>query len=324
MKKITVRAHSNIAFVKYWGRKDEKVRLPTNGSISMNLSNLYTTTTVEFDTSLVQDDITINGDRQQNQLKRVSEHLDRIREKAGIETKARVSSLNNFPTGTGLSSSASGFAALTYAAVHAAELTLTEREISILARQGSGSACRSIPSGFVEWKDATTSEESYAYSLHTPDYWDICDVVAIISSQQKDVPTSEGQTRVKTSLFFEERIRHIQNKIETCKQYLAERNFEKLGILAEMEAMEMHAVMLTSWPSLIYWLPETIMLMKQIQRWRQDGLPIYFTINTGQDVHVLCQKKDVKQVSGLLHSLQYVKDVIENSASRGAYVITDP
>jgi diphosphomevalonate decarboxylase len=191
--KSTAIAHSNLAFIKYWGRKNEKLRLPTNGSFSINLSNLKTRTTVEFSEEYQADTIMIDKENQFEESERVIKHLNRIRELAHINLKAKVMSENSFPSGTGLSSSASGFAALTIAAASAAGLKLSEKELSILARQGSGSACRSVPSGFVEWKDAETSEESYAFSVFPADYWNIVDVVAVVSTEKKDVPTSQGQ-----------------------------------------------------------------------------------------------------------------------------------
>src|SRR6266700_2397986 len=179
--KATAVAPSNIAFIKYWGKKDEVLRLPENGSISMNLSNLLTTTTVEFNELFKNDSITLNGKKESPKNNRAIKHIDRIRKLAKITTKVKIVTENNFPTGTGLSSSASGFAALTVAGAVVAGLDLSEKELSILARQGSGSACRSIPDGFVEWFDGETSEAAYAASLYKPDYWDISDVVAVVN-----------------------------------------------------------------------------------------------------------------------------------------------
>ena len=183
--KRTAIAPTNIAFIKYWGRKDEALRLPTNGSVSMNLSNLSTTTTVEFDQKYFKDEVIINGVQDEKESLRVIKHLDRIRNLAHISEKAKIVSHNNFPSATGLSSSASGFAALTVAASAASGLKLGEKELSILARQGSGSACRSIPGGFVEWIDGDTSETSYAVSIFPAGYWDIADIVAIVSDEKK-------------------------------------------------------------------------------------------------------------------------------------------
>ena len=187
MKKATAVAPSNIAFIKYWGTKDEVLRLPKNGSISMNLSNLLTTTTVEFSNAFKKDEVVLNGKKEDIVGSRTVKHLDRIRNLAKFKTKAKVVTENNFPSGTGLSSSASGFAALTVAGASAAGLHLSKKELSILARQGSGSACRSIPDGFVEWLDGDTSDTSYAISLYPADYWDIVDVVAVVSKNKKEV-----------------------------------------------------------------------------------------------------------------------------------------
>src|SRR5262249_47795066 len=147
-------AHANLAFVKYWGKKDAALNIPTNGSISMNLSDARTTTTVAFDPALPADEI-FRQDK--NSLAdaafaaRTSKHLDRLRALAGVQTRARVTTNNEFPAGVGIASSASGMAALTAATAAALSLNVSERELSALARLGSGSACRSIPSGFVEW-----------------------------------------------------------------------------------------------------------------------------------------------------------------------------
>ena len=216
MLKATAVASSNIAFIKYWGRKDEALRIPENGSISMNLSNLLTTTTVEFNPKFKEDIITINDHKEENDESRVIKHLDRVRKLAKISypsatLMAKVVSKNNFPTATGLSSSASGFAALTLAAAKAAGLNLSEKELSILARQGSGSSCRSIPDGFVEWLDGDTNETSYAVSLCPQNYWDIADVVAIVSRDKKEVSTTEGQKLVNSSPFFPVRLA-VKNK----------------------------------------------------------------------------------------------------------------
>jgi len=250
--KATAVAPTNIAFIKYWGKKDEELRLPANGSISMNLSDLTTTTTVEFSQQYVEDSVIINDGIDESQSTRVIKHLDLIRKKADLKLKAKVVSVNNFPDGTGLSSSASGFAALTLAAAKAAGLNLDEKELSILARQGSGSACRSISDGFVEWVGEG------ARSIYQKDYWDIVDVVAIISQEKKDVSSTEGQKTVRSSPFFQTRLNKIDEKIKRFKKTLETKNFTEFGKIIEEEALELHAIMLTSTPSLIYWQSETL------------------------------------------------------------------
>lgn len=319
--KATAVAPSNIALIKYWGKKDEALRLPENGSISMNLSNLSTTTTVEFDQKYTEDHVEYNGVEEKIEESRAVKHLDRIRALAKISLRAKVVTQNNFPSGTGLSSSASGFAALTVAGAKAAGLSLSEKELSILARLGSGSACRSIPDGFVEWLDGDTTETSYAVPLRPSDYWDIVDVVAIVDTHKKDVPTTEGQILHTSSPFFPVRLAGIKEKIARCKQYIADKNFTSLGELVEAEALEMHAIMLTSAPSLIYWTAGTLTLMKLVKKWRLEGLPVYFTINTGQNIHLLCERKSVDTLKNKLTSTSGVESIIVNAPAIGTRLV---
>lgn len=324
--KATAIAPSNIAFIKYWGRKDETLRLPENGSISINLNNLLTTTTVEFDEKYKEDEIVINGQKEEDEGSRAIRHLGRIRKIAknpSASLRARVVTKNNFPTGTGLSSSASGFAALTVAASAAAGLKLSEKELSILARQGSGSACRSIPDGFVEWLDGDTSETSYGVSIYPHDYWDIADIVVVVSKNKKEVSTTEGQKLAASSPFFPVRLTKIKEKISLIKKYLKEKDFRKFGELVEAEALELHSIMLTSTPSLIYLLPGSLRIMHLVKKWRQEGLPVYFTVNTGQNIHLVCQKKDAQEVSKRALAVSEVQKTIINYPSQGARLIDD-
>ncbi len=321
--KATAVAPSNIAFIKYWGKKDEVLRLPENGSISMNLSDLLTTTTVDFSKTYKDDVIIINDKKESNEGSRAIKHLDRIRKLANINEKAKVVTNNNFPTGTGLSSSASGFAALTVAGAKAAGLNLSEKELSILARQGSGSACRSIPDRFVEWLDGDTSETSYGVSIYKEDYWDIADVVAVVSKNKKEVSTTEGQKLVGSSPFFQVRLSCIKEKIALIKKYMAEKNFQAFGELLEAEALELHSIMLTSKPSLIYLLPASLKIIHLVKKWRTDGLQVYFTVNTGQDVHLICQKKDVEAVVKKASEVEEVAKTIVNYPAKGAHLLED-
>lgn len=316
--KSTAIAPANIAFIKYWGTKDNILRLPKNPSISMDLSDLLTTTTVEFHPDFYQDSVIIDGSQQIKESNRVVKHLDRVRALAGISYKARVLAKNNFPSSTGLSSSSSGFAALTLAASTAAGLKLSEKELSILARKGSGSSCRSIPDGFVEWLDGNTSETSYAVSLYPPDYWDIADIVAIVSKDKKEVSSTQGHALAATSPFFEKRLELNKEKMKLIKKYMQDKDFAAFGELVEAEALELHAIYITSSPSLIYLRPESLKLIIQIKKWRSEGLSVYFTLNTGQDVHVICRKKDAERVAKLLEGIDEVQRTIINYPAKGA------
>lgn len=315
--KATAIATSNIAFTKYWGRKDEILRLPMNGSIAMSLSNLLTTTTVEFDENLKADDITINGEKREKEAAKVVKHLDRIRNLAGIKTFAKVVSQNSFPTGTGLSSSASGFAALTAAGASAAGLKLNNKQLSILARQGSGSACRSIDEGIVEWLDSDTSETSYAKTIFPKDYWEIADVVAVVSEERKEVSTSDAHESANSSPFMDLRVKGMKKKNADLKKIIKQKDFQKFGELIEAEALELHAIYITQKPSLIYLMPNSLLVMKLCKKWRAEGLPVYFTVNTGQDIHLIVEKKNVKKLTEKLKTLPEVKNVIVNYPGDG-------
>ena len=165
-QEITAIAHPNIAFIKYWGNRDEALRLPANGSISMNLAGLQTRTTVHVDVNLPTDKLTLNDQSLDGPpLERVTTFLDVIRSMANVDGYAHVSSENNFPMGAGIASSASAFAALSLAASAAYGLVLDEAALSRLARRGSGSACRSVPGGFVEWLAGDGDESSHARSI---------------------------------------------------------------------------------------------------------------------------------------------------------------
>lgn len=320
--KATAVAPSNIAFIKYWGKKDESLRLPANGSISVNLSNLLTTTTVFFDKNLKNDTVIINGKRDKNREIRVSNHLDRIRKVAKISTKATVISKNNFPTSGGLASSASGFAALTVAGTKAAGLNLSEKELSALSRLGSGSACRSIPDGFAEWLEGDSNESSYAVSIFPQDFWKLAIIIALAEDEEKPVLTSEGMKSAFTSQFYSTRLEKINEKIKKIKVYMKEKKFEEFGEITELETLEMHSIALTSDPSIIYWQPKTIKVMKLIQEIRKKEFPVYFTIDAGPHVCIICEEKNLKKLLIRLKS-NSINKIIVNKPSKGARLISD-
>jgi len=326
-KKITAIAPSNIAFIKYWGKKKgyEELRLPENGSISMTLDDtISTTTSVEFDNNLNQDEVEINGkktDLEDKKAKKVSKHLDRIRKMAGIETRAKVVSTNTFPASTGISSSASSFAALSLAGSKAAGLDLSEKELSILARQGSGSASRSIPGGFVKWHDGNTSESSFAETIFEKEHWDLVDVVAVVSETAKKVSTTEGQALAGTSPFYETRLTKIQAKMDLLENKLRQKDFSTFGQIMEAEALELHAIMITTMPAILHGSGETVSLMRQVYEWRDQGLEVYYTINTGANPHLICQAKDLQTLTNELDKLPYLKKYLVSKSSDGARVI---
>jgi diphosphomevalonate decarboxylase len=335
MPSVTATAHANLAFVKYWGKVDFKLNLPVNGSVSMNLSAAKTTTTVGFDGRFTSDTIIVAGtelDPEDKFASKVRAHLDRVRALAGIDTYAKVETSNNFPQGAGFASSASGFAALTLAAVHAADLDeVDDKALSRLARVGSGSACRSIPAGFVEWLAGMDDKTSYAVQVAPPDHWDIRDVAVVVSKAEKLVPSTDGHKLVGNSPYWQARRAHVINRVNRVTHAIKSREFERFGRELEAEAMEMHAVALTSaherdgnWTSGIYYIePDTLALMRAAQNWRAGGLPVYFTLDAGPTVHLICQGEHAEQVQAAVRDLQGDRDwaLYVSQPAEGAQVV---
>src|SRR5687767_962585 len=250
----TAQAHPNIAFIKYWGNRDEHLRLPVNGSISMNLDGLFTRTTVSFQPSLALAELIINGHEMTGSgLARVSSILDEVRAAAGIRFRAEVASENNFPTGAGVASSAAAFAALALAATKAAGLDWDEAQVSRLARHGSGSACRSVPAGFVEWEPGTGDDDSVAVSIAGPGHWALADCVALVSSGHKPVGSTEGHALAASSPLQAARVADAPRRLEICRRSILARDFDGLASVLELDSNLMHGVMMTSNPALLYW-----------------------------------------------------------------------
>jgi len=317
-------ARANIAFIKYWGNSNDDLRLPMNGSISMTLDRLRTVTTVEFSPALAEDEIEVDGVEPSPEAKaRIVAHLDRLRTLAGEPLKARVASVNDFPTGAGLASSASGFAALTLAASAALEMGLEGRGLSTLARLGSGSATRSIWGGYVEWVAGTTHEDSFAYEIAPPEHWEICDCIALVSTEAKEVASSEGHKLAKSSPLYSARLSQVEKELERVREAILIRDFDSLGSMAEREALSLHAIMMTSQPSLLYWTPATVRVMREVRHWREEGRSVYFTIDAGPNVHLLTLPSCVEEVERALWEVEGVKEVIVCRPGDGARLIEE-
>ncbi len=314
---------ANIALIKYWGNRDPALRLPVNGSISMNLDGLFTRTSVSFQPSLPFDELIINGREVAGKgLERVSSILDLARGMAGIKMRAEVVSENNFPSGAGIASSASAFAALALAATQAAGLGLSEAELSRLARRGSGSASRSVPGGFVEWYAGNTDEESFAESIAPPGHWDLADCVAIISAGHKQTGSTEGHALAPSSPLQEARVADASRRLDLCRRAILDRDFEALAAIAELDSDMMHAVMMTSQPALFYWQPATLTVMLAVREWRSRGLPVFYTIDAGPNVHVLCPRGYIGETEKNLRALPGVTEVLVAGVGGPARLLT--
>ena len=307
----TALAHPNIALIKYWGNRDNDLRLPANGNISINLDGLFTRTRVTFSASFGADSLRIGDEPVTGPgLERVSTFLELVRQMAGMNERAEVVSENNFPIGTGIASSASAFAALALAAAKAAGLDLEERELSRLARRGSGSASRSVPGGFVEWFMGETEQDSYAKSIAPPEHWDLADCVAVVSTGHKKTGSAEGHPLAPTSPLQAARVADAPRRLALCRKALMERDFEALATIVELDSDMMHAVMMTSNPGLFYWQPASIKVMESVRKWRKGGLQACYTVDAGPNVHVVCPWEYIGETEKNLRALPGVGDVL--------------
>jgi len=307
----TAVAHPNIAFIKYWGNRENTLRLPSNGSISMNLAGLFTRTTVQFDPSLESDQVILNGTTPPYPtIQRITSFLDIVREMAGKQTPARVVSENNFPTGAGIASSASAFAALGLAASQAAGLKVTEPQLSALARRGSGSACRSIPGGFTEWLTGSGDRDSFAVTIASADHWKLYDCIAILEVDHKPVGSTQGHSLAATSILQSARVADAPRRLDICRHAILTKNFENLAEIAEQDSNLMHAVMMTSSPPLFYWAPTSLNIIKNVPTWRKENLPVFYTLDAGSNVHLICPEPYQDQVIKRLMDIPNVQNVL--------------
>ena len=334
-RQATAIGPANIAFIKYWGVRDAERTLPYNGSISMNLDACLTTTTVTFDPALAQDEVILKlygmeAQRAGGQpLERVVTHLDRLRALAGVDWRARVESTNNFPSDAGIASSAAAFAALTLAGATAIGLQLDERQLALLARRsGSGSACRSIPTGYVEWRIPDSAfdpvgwdQESYATSLAPPEHWPLADIVAVVDAGAKKIGSAENHRIATTSTYFPARLTELPARLDATRAAIAARDLEALGEAMEADTVSMHAVCMTSRPPSFYWNGGTMDVIHAVRAWRSDGLLAYFTIDAGPNVHVICAAPDRAEVTQRLEALPGVLFTIGNGVGAGARVV---
>lgn len=292
-----VRAHTNIAFIKYWGKKNEELIIPMNNSLSLTLDAFYTDTQVTFDPSLKADILYIDNEEQdKTALNKAAVILDLVREEAGITDFAKIESINHVPTAAGLASSASGLAALAGAASLAAGLDLSKKELSRLARRGSGSASRSIYGGFAEWEKGTSDMDSVAVPIDDAD-WDIGMIFIIVEDGKKDVSSTEGMRRVvETSPYYEGWVSSAASDLVEIKAAIQDQDLVTVGEIAERSAMKMHALNLSANPPFNYWSPESVAAMRKVSEFRDQGYPVYLTMDAGPNVKLICKASEMDEL----------------------------
>jgi diphosphomevalonate decarboxylase len=323
--KATATAHSNLALVKYWGKQNSALNIPAVGSISITLEGLATHTTVQFDPDFEKDVLILNGVRaDEEKEKRISAFLDLVRRQANINYNASVTSENNYPTGAGLASSASGFAALALAAAGAAHLSFSPQQLSVLARQGSGSAARSIFGGFVEMKAGSKSDgsDSHAVQLADETHWGINVIIAITTDQEKQIGSTEGMTQTAlTSPFYADWISSSKQDLEEMRTSIAAKDFEKLGEISEHSCLKMHGLAMSSKPGIVYWNATTISIIHFVRELRQKNFQCYFSIDAGPQLKIICLPHNAEKIENFVNEIPGVKRMIRTSLGSGAKLI---
>ncbi|MBC7273611.1 MAG: diphosphomevalonate decarboxylase [Streptomyces sp.] len=297
-------AHPNIALIKYWGKRDEQLMLPVTDSLSMTLDVFPTTTHVRLDQDAAEDRAALNGEEATGEtLRRITAFLDLVRARAGSSVRAVVDTRNTVPTGAGLASSASGFAALATAAAAAYGLRLDAAGLSRLARRGSGSASRSVFSSFALWHAGTgTGEEgdtsSYAEPVPAADSLDAALVIAVVNAGEKAVSSRQAMRRtVETSPLYGPWAASSRDDLADMRSALVRGDLKAVGEIAERNALGMHATMLAARPAVRYLSPATVTVLDRVLKLRQDGVLAYATMDAGPNVKVLCRRADAADVA---------------------------
>ncbi|HVZ34072.1 MAG TPA: diphosphomevalonate decarboxylase [Polyangiaceae bacterium] len=313
-------AHSNIALAKYWGKRDAELNLPDVPSLSMTLAALSTRTRVQFDPSLEADQIVLNGSvADASTTKKVSAVLDRVRGAAAIASRARVESMNDFPTASGLASSASGFAALALASSAAAGLDWSSARLSGLARASSVSAARSIFGGFAYIEAGAISAAPLDVS---PLARDLAMVIAVTDAGPKPVGSTSAMLHTQATSPYYQGFRDRAPAIyEEVRAALLSGDLARLGDAMEHSALAMHAAMLAARPSLIYWNPATLAVIHGVRELRARGTFAHFTIDAGPHVKVLCQTGDAARIRSVLAELPGVQRVIVSGPGAAARLL---
>lgn len=326
---ITAFAGTNIALVKYWGKRDPALNLPAAGSLSLTLAELGSETRVRFlpTGEHAPDVVKLDGiPAPESFSKRVHTFLDLVRKRAGLHFPAEVHTHNSVPTAAGLASSAAGFAALALAASRAAGLQLSTDELSDLARRGSGSAARSILGGFAEMSAGSRvdGKDAIAHMLLPPAAWAIRLVIAVTSAEAKAIGSTQAMEHTaQTSPYYTPWISSVSRDLEDARDAIAKRDLDGLGRVAERSALRMHGSAMAADPAILYWNAGTLAAIGTVKELRAHHISAYFTIDAGPHVKVLCAATDADQVANSLRNTPGVLKTIIASPGKGAQVTVE-
>ncbi|KAK4939639.1 diphosphomevalonate decarboxylase [Elasticomyces elasticus] len=316
----------NIAVIKYWGKRDTALNLPTNSSLSVTLSqkSLRAHTTASCSESFSgPDSLILNGEKEEIQsskrtqacLKNLRSLREQLEAKDGSLPKLskltlRLVSANNFPTAAGLASSAAGFAALVRAIADLYELPQSPEELSIIARQGSGSACRSLMGGFVAWRAGTKEDgsDSLAEEVAPVSHWpDMRALVLVVSAEKKGVSSTAGmQTTVETSTLAPARFKEIvPRRMKEIEKAIHEKDFETFARITMQDSNSFHAICLDSWPPIHYMNDVSRAAMNAVETANRKAgkLICAYTFDAGPNAVIYYLEEHTHQIAGVFRSI---------------------
>jgi diphosphomevalonate decarboxylase len=316
-------AHPNIALAKYWGKRAGEGNVPAVPSLSVTLSGMRTTTTVSFDATLVDDELVLNGELVAANARpklRATQLLDRVRAAASTSSRARVVSVNDFPTASGLASSASGFAALALAAVHAADLDWSAERVADLARRSSASAARSLFGGFVELDGG--AGEGAARAVAPPNALDLRVVVCVTTEAEKSTSSTDGMKLTQAnSPYYAAWVADAPESHRLMRAALLAGDFTRVGELAERSALAMHACAMAA--GVVYVTGATLAALSEVRAMRAAGLETYATVDAGPHLKCLVRASDAAAARVRLEAVPGVVRLIEAAPGEGARLVDE-
>ena len=322
--KVSAVSAANIAFIKYWGMQDETAILPQNVSLSMTLEHCVSHCTVTELNDSASDEVWWLSDSgvlepaSMGFRQGVLNHLERLRRHFNGGCPVQVVTRNNFPTGAGIASSASGFSALAKAVCELWQQNAEGPQLSLLAKlSGSGSAARSAFGGFVEWPGDPDNAHSAARQIADADHWMLYDIIAVVDAGQKAVSSREGHRRAASSPYYPVRQRQLTARLEQVRLAIQTRDFPLLAEAVEEEAIDLHVIAMTSSPPIFYWQPATLAVLAAVRQLRADGLEVCATIDAGPNVHVICSSKHFLDVKKAVSQVRGVIQVIVDRTGSG-------
>lgn len=324
-EEITAIAHPNIALAKYWGKRNAELNIPAMDSLSITLDTLTTITTMSLDQDLKRDEFILNNKTtSEEERTKISKFLDLFRKNSKIKSYSHIVSVNNFPTSAGLASSASGFAALATAANKLYNTNYDTQHLSTIARQGSGSAARSLFGGYV-WMHSGQSKDgsdSFAEQIAGDDFFPLTIFVMVTSKHQKEVSSRTGmQISATTSPFYKAWLDTINNDITVLKSAILNKDFDTMAEISMESCIKMHSVMMTSRPSLFYWNRDTYSIIEFVRNLHFLKYPIFFTIDAGPQVKIITLPDESEKILKKIKDLNNILKLYVINLGSGATIL---